>query len=297
MQDITKEILEEFWSLRDVKIEKILQQKAGRLVCKISSKEGSFVFKSHSMNKTEGAVKTETDIFNFLNEKEFTNIPKLLKTKSSKNYQEFKGKLIYIMEYVEGKTPTDTKETWGKFGEIAAKLHKTSGYFQESDFNIKLEIEELKKIAVQFPFQDEYEKILINLPDFEASTKSLIHTDIGPHNAVQKDNGLIILVDWDNSGLGTTILDLGFPLICSFVTKDLIFEKEKAQAFYSAYFSKNNLTEEEKGLIFDAGILFALIYLPYGDVDKNWEKIKYSISNKKLISSVFLKKEAHSELE
>lgn len=297
MQDITKEILEEFWSLRDVKIEKILQQKAGRLVCKISSKEGSFVFKSHSMNKTEGAVKTETDIFNFLNEKEFTNIPKLLKTKSSKNYQEFKGKLIYIMEYVEGKTPTDTKETWGKFGEIAAKLHKTSGYFQESDFNIKLEIEELKKIAVQFPFQDEYEKILINLPDFEASTKSLIHTDIGPHNAVQKDNGLIILVDWDNSGLGTTILDLGFPLICSFVTKDLNIEKEKAQAFYSAYFSKNNLTEEEKGLIFDAGILFALIYLPYGDVDKNWEKIKYSISNKKLISSVFLKKEAHSELE
>lgn len=117
-------------------------------------------------------------------------------------------------------------------------------------------------------------------------SQSLIHTDIGPHNAIKRHDGSIVLVDWDDAGVGTTILDLGFPLICHFVSEDLIFERENAKAFYDAYFSKRKLSTAERALIFDAGLFFALMYVPYGETQKHWERIKFSLVNKELISSV-----------
>lgn len=282
----SKEIFENFWPLSDVKIGKVLQKSGERMVCEISAKEGEFVFKIADPSKIEERIINDTFAFDFLKAKNFPHIPTLLKTKDNKNYHKLEGKFVYVMERVEGKPPERTIENWRQLGEIAAKLHDISEYPYKTLFTVQSEMSKFKETADKLSFGKEYMEIVDRLPSFEGLSQSLIHTDIGPHNAIQRPDNLIVLVDWDDAGVGTTILDLGFPLICHFVTEDLIFEKEKAKAFYNAYFTKRELTDTERKMIFDAGLFFALMYVPYGNTQKHWERIKYSLANKELISSV-----------
>lgn len=282
----SKEDFENSWPLTNVKIGKILQKSGERIVCELSSSEGNFVFKIADPSKTEEKLKRDIFAFDFLKTKNFQNIPTLLKTKEGDGYKRLDNQFVYVMERIDGKTPERTPENWARLGEIAARLHGISDYPYETLFTVESETPKFAETAKKLSFADEYMKFVESLPNFSGLSTSLIHTDIGPHNAIQKPDGVIVLTDWDDAGIGTTILDLGFPLICHFVTHELNFEKEKAEAFYSTYFSKRNLPDTEKSLIFDASLFFALMYIPYGDTEKHWQRIKFAVQNKKLISSV-----------
>jgi len=284
----SKEDFENFWPLTNVKIGKILQKSGERIVCEIFANEGLFVFKIADPSKTEEKIKLDTFVFDFLKAKSFQNIPILLKTKEGENYQNLDGKFVYVMERIDGKAPERTPENWARLGEIAAKLHDISDYPYKTLFTIESEMPKFAETAAKLSFTKEYMTLVESLPNFSGLSTSLIHTDIGPNNAVQRKDGVIVLTDWDDAGIGTTILDLGFPLICHFVTHELEFEKEKASAFYSAYFGKIKLSQSEKSLIFDAGLFFALMYIPYGETEKHWQRIKFAVKNKELISSVLI---------
>lgn len=78
------------------------------------------------------------------------------------------------------------------------------------------------------------------------------------------------------------ILDLGFPLICDFVTKELVFEKDRAKVFYKAYCSIIELTDDEKEHLFDAGLFYALSYTIFDDsgiVEGQWKKVLWAIEH------------------
>lgn len=282
----SKEDFENFWPLTNVKIGRILQKSGKRIVCEIFANEGAFVFKVADPSKTEEKIKLDIFAFDFLKDKNFQNIPALLKTKEGEGYKKLENQFVYVMERIDGKAPERTPENWAQLGDIATELHSISGYPYETLFTVESEMPKFSETAAKLSFACEYMNLVKSLPNFSDLSASLIHTDIGPHNAIQKPDGLIVLTDWDDAGVGTTILDLGFPLICHFVTDELNFEKERAVAFYNAYFAKRSLPKEEKSLIFDAGLFFALMYIPYGDTEKHWQRIKFAVENKELISSV-----------
>ena len=282
----SEKVFEDFWPLTNVKIGKTLQKSGERIVCEISANEGSFVFKVADPSKTEEKIRRDVFVFDFLKTKNFQNMPTLLKTKGGDGYQKINNQFVYVMKRIDGKSPERTPKNWAQLGEIMANLHGISDYPYETLFTVESEMPKFSETAAKFPFEDEYMKLVESLPNFSGLSTSLIHTDIGPHNAIQRPDGLIVLTDWDDAGVGTTILDLGFPLICHFVTHELDFEKEKASAFYNTYFSKRRLPDKERALIFDAGLFFALMYIPYGDTKKHWRRIKFAVENKKLLSSV-----------
>ncbi|MBI4232039.1 phosphotransferase, partial [Candidatus Peregrinibacteria bacterium] len=256
-------------------------------VCGLSSSEGPFVFKVSDHSRTEDKIKRDTFASDFLQANDFRNIPVLLKTRGGSNYQNIDGRFVYVMERIDGEAPERTPGNWARLGEIAAELHNISNYPLKTLFTVESEKQKFREIAANLSFEEEYMKLVESLPAFTALSTSLIHTDIGPHNAVQKPDGTIILTDLDDVGVGPTILDLGFPLICHFVTHEPEFEKEKATAFYDAYFAKRTLPNRERVLIFDAGLFFALLYVPYGDIEKNWQRIKFAVENRELILTVF----------
>ena len=86
-------------------------------------------------------------------------------------------------------------------------------------------------------------------------------------------------------------MDIGFPLISQLIGSDFSIQEEHIKAFYQTYFehTKTPVLREEKEAIFDASLFFALIYVPYGDIYKNWEKVKYAIKNKDYLLSLILK--------
>ena len=118
-----------------------------------------------------------------------------------------------------------------------------------------------------------------SIPDISSFPKTLIHTDIGLHNTVVNSAGEIIFIDWDDAGVGYRILDIAFPLLSIFVEGN-VFNRKCAEAFYKTYFSETHLplTENEKTALFDVSLFFCLIYLPYGNADKGWERLQKSLT-------------------
>ena len=63
---------------------------------------------------------------------------------------------------------------------------------------------------------------------------------------------------------------------------DQIIQEENIQSFYETYFEHTDIPvlRKEKEAIFDASLFFALIYVPYGDIYKNWAKIQFAVKHK-----------------
>lgn len=274
------------WPLTNPTIE-LLKKSGERTVYKVSADEGTFIFKIADPAKSEATVLKDTQILRFFEEVDYP-APRLLLSREHTNYVLHDGKCIYALSYLEGSEPASNKENYAKLGEVTAKLHSLKGYTIPTDFTAEVEIPTMLARAEKFGMEARYAELVKALPDFSRLPTCLIHTDIGSHNSIQLPSGKIVLVDWDDAGIGTRILDLGFPLICDFVTKDLRFDKERAEAFYKAYCSIVELTDEEKEHLFDAGLFYALSYTIFDDsgiVEGQWQKVLWAIEHKGEIMS------------
>ncbi len=287
--EITSNFLESHWPLSNVVVGDILQKSGERITGRLQAKEGEFVYKIADERKTGTSLDKELIIFDFLPNKGFPHITKLLRTRKDGLYHSEENRCIYLLEYVEGKNPEPTPETYRKLGEITAELHAIEGYPYETEFDTNvIAKKDLPERAENFPFKEEYLKLVSSLPDFSPLPKALIHTDIGTVNTIERPDGSMVLIDWDDVGMGPAVLDIGIPLLQQFTSEDGQFFKENAQAFYGAYFSTRTMSPEEKGHIFDAGLFIALDYIIYGDTNKRWQRIQWALEHKKELESAFI---------
>ena len=285
---ITPETIEKHWPLTHVKLGSILQKSGERVTGEIISDQGKYVYKIADPIKTAEAMKKDTAVFDVLNEKSFPYIPKLLKTKNLQDFQPLEHKFVYVLEFIEGKNPEQTPETFSKLAEIMVSLHDIKGYPYKTDFKASGVIRDLYKNSESYSFGAEYRKILDQLPNFDQFPQALIHTDIAPNNAIQKPGGSIILVDWDDAGIGTRVLDLGVLVINVFVNENLEYNQANAKAFFNSYLSRKKLTELEINHIFDAGLFFSCMYIIYGKgLEKNWARIKWAMKHRKMLESEY----------
>lgn len=284
---ITKQLIESNWPLNNVEIGKVIQQKGQRAVYDIVSTEGNFVIKIVDESKNGDDLQKELTVFDFLPANGFSCVPKLLKNKVGNSFVEKDGKFFVIMEKIEGKHPEPNPKTYAKLGELTAKLHLVKNYPYKTSFIFASELPKLVENAKRYSFGEEYLKLVNSLPNFDIFSHSLIHTDIAPLNVMEKENGDIIILDWDDTGMGVTLFDLGFPLIQQFVWEDKnFFDKESAKAFYDNYFTVKKLPKEEKDQIFNAALFYALMYLPWENCDNAWKRIQLALSKKDEILSV-----------
>ena len=191
------------------------------------------------------------------------------------------------MRYIEGEQPEATVETYQKLGEIAADLHSVSDYPIRTLFDPQVIIQtQFVENAKKFSFGEEYLKVAKSLPDFSQFPQTLIHTDIAPANSVETKEEKIFLTDWDDAGIGPTVLDLGYPLLGQFTTEDREIRQDLAEAFYTAYFAKRQISQDEKAALFDASLFFALMYVIHGEAGKRWQRIKWATANRKAIEQL-----------
>jgi Ser/Thr protein kinase RdoA (MazF antagonist) len=282
---LTKQQIEESWPLTDVTYGQVLQETGARTVSVITAREGRFVAKVSDQWRSEQVAETHAFIFDFLEGAGFGHVPAILKTKSGRNYQNIEGQPVYILELIEGKTPAQTRENHRLIGEITGSLHMLSGYPHSYLFTVADVMPELSEIAESLPFGPDYAQIVRTLPDFADLPVSLIHGEI-LGNCIETPDGRIVVIDWDEAGVGTRVLDVGHPLIQVFVSEDLEFDEGNARAFYQGYFAKIALSDVEIDRVFDAGLFYALRYIIYGNTAKRWERVKFAVSHRDMVESV-----------
>lgn len=279
-----KEIIQGNWPIKVESID-ILKKSGERIVYKITSDKSSFIFKVADHSKNKDDVINDTSIFQFLKENDFP-APRIIKASTQENFVKVEGKYIYALTFLDGKTPEATVDNYRKLGELTAKLHNIKGYKRRTKFTVESEKSNFAENGKNFG--KKYSDLVNSLPSFAGYPECLIHSDIGLHNTVQLKNGDIVLVDWDDAGIGARVLDIGFPLLNAFVTEDLKYRTKEARAYYGAYFSGITLAKIEIEHIWDAGLFFALMYFPVNNGQADWRKTDFALKNKDLIVSSYL---------
>lgn len=280
------EALETVWGLHGVRLVRILQNFDERTVSLIKSREGEYVFKTAPAWKNRRGVKKDTDVFDALVKKGFCHAPKLIKTKRDTTFLQKGKKFFYLLEYVDGQSPKRTAATYAALGRIAAELHSVKRFPFHGDFDPAKILVDLRGESYKYSFGEEYRTIIRQLPNFSKLKQSLIHTDIAPSNAIQKLNGDIVFVDWDDAGIGSTAIDLG-SVLNEIILEDTSFSAANLRAFYESYFSHVKYPKKELPYIFDGCLFFALMYMKHGDTSKRWKRIKWLIANRTQLERLY----------
>lgn len=278
---LSAQLIEEHWPLTHVSLEEMDQ----RAVSTIASREGRFIAKVCDQWRSTQVAEGHALVFDYLQEAGYGHVPALLKTRAGRNYQAIGDHPVYILEYIEGAEPARTPENCRRLGEITAALHTVKGYPHSYLFTVADVLPELYDIAETLSFGQEYARLVRALPDFEDLPDALIHGEI-LGNCVQEPGGRIVIIDWDEAGIGTRVLDPGSPLFTAFLSEDLDWEEECARAYYEGYFSRVQLEKGEIDRIYDAGLFYALRYIIYGNTGKRWQRIQYALWNRARLEAV-----------
>jgi Ser/Thr protein kinase RdoA (MazF antagonist) len=283
---VTAKFIEESWPLTKVKVSHIKGNTGGGYVGIVESSEGKYIYKIPGPWKTPKNVARDLTGIDYLNIICFKHTSRLLKTQEGENSIVIESRPIFLLEYIEGETPTSSPETYRELGRITALLHQVPNFPFETDFDASIIIEDLKKSAKNFEFEKEYSEVLSDLPDFSDLPDTLIHTDIAPCNSIKSADGTLILIDWDEIGIGKTVLDVGGPLVSQFVSEDLEFDEDSTNSFYKAYFKQRKLSDDEMNHIFDAALFWACMDIVHGNTPKRWKRISWAMENRKMLEKV-----------
>lgn len=114
----------------------------------------------------------------------------------------------------------------------------------------------------------------------------MIHTDIGPHNSLERPNGEVVVIDWEDAGLGPMVIDIGWELE-QCLSDESVFEIEKAKAFLRGYQEHRTLTTEEKSHAYDAALFFAFLYWMDEQKDFGTKRINWLAEHRSEFELIF----------
>ena len=286
METIEKLITDE-WGLKDVTINQSLQNFDNRSVLKLHTSQGYFVCKITKADISHQEFAKRTSIFSFLRNKNFAHAPIIINTKSGNTFYQKDNKFIVLMEFIEGKEPAPSQNNYIQLGTILASLNNFNDFSYPALISVNAIRPYFQGLSEKLPnnIQAHYLQLAKKIPDIDALPHSLIHFEASLKNTVQKPDGTIIIIDWDEAGMASTILDPGYHLINYFVSEDLKFDINSCKAFYASYLAKHSLSNIEIEQLFNASLFHALRYIVWGDTQKRWTRILWALENRDLLLS------------
>lgn len=271
--------LRRHWGLA-VQHEELLQEGNGRRVWRVVTATDEVVVKEAA------APPPGLDAMAQLAELGIPHVPALLRTTAGETCVVDEGRCLWAMDWVAGVEPPDTPTTHRELGRIAARINAVEGIGRPRSQQIPDVIADLRSRTAPGP---EYVDLVQGLAVLEGQPEALVHGEINRANARLRADGRIVVLDWDDLGLGVRWLEPGYPLIHVFVSEDLVLDRASAAAYYSAYTAGRGFSDESAELVFAAATLQALRYLPWGDSAARWRRLLWAVDHRDVLVSLVAK--------
>jgi Ser/Thr protein kinase RdoA (MazF antagonist) len=119
-----------------------------------------------------------------------------------------------------------------------------------------------------------------DLSDLDTVPQVIVHTDVLWENAIRTPQGQMVLIDWDDTGLGPAIQDVGYFLAHCTVLPHAHEEwaTDIATAFLEGYKQARSLSAAEQDLLPDAMVFGVLSYVLapwHGGIETlNWRRVR-----------------------
>jgi hypothetical protein len=290
-------LIAEHWPLDAVTIEQLQREEGGPLfqhgsreTLAVHSDQGDFVVKVFEDAAAMGLVNPSTEqighqlyAFDYLSERNYPHIPAVLKTLTGNTFIRAQGKTLYIMERIQNVPREESAQVWRELGAVAAGLRAFRDYPYPYPIAVSGVIGELTAQAEVYSFKEEFLSQVAGLHLLEVEPDALIHGEINMANSLTTESGRTYLLDWDAVGHGPSVLMAGYPLLVCFVNaQTLRFQNDWATAFFEAYTAGEGMTEAEKELTFQAGLLHSLRYLSYNPTPR-WARIQFALANQAIL--------------
>ncbi len=276
------------WPLRHPRIEGQPEVHPPRLIVRIQTEAGRYILKGFPEETPEAVIRSNVQAHLFLgNEKGLA--PRLLPAKTGAFCLSAQGYWFYLMERIEGRQMEETPEDECRLVQAARALHALIGY------RVKSPVDQSRERFLAWlrdrPFVREFDAVLDRLPDFEALDQCLIHSDLGPHNAILRQDGRVIFIDLDDAGTGSRYLDLGWPFIMQFVdfnheTGAMHYRFDLAVSFLRGYYGEGGLARDEYDRLFDGAVQMHISYMQsYGPdaVDSLWRILIFGMRQREAL--------------
>lgn len=283
------DVLERDYPLTGVTVSQPTRGLEGRATGELDADQGRFIYKLHPATDNQGSD-ADAWTLEFLREQGFEHAPRLLRTRQGAMTSQVGDRVMMVMERIEGETPRPSPTTYRQLGEIAGKLNRLTDYPHDCPVTLAGASREFPALAERLrdPVdREEYMSLAASLRDLDALPRGLIHFDLTLGNTIQRSDGVIVALDWDEAGTGPRIFDASKPLISSFVSEtDLVFAVQEARAFYEGYASQIRLTGSEREALVDAALFHALRYIVWGDPEARWQRIKWAVAHRRELLAV-----------
>lgn len=278
------------WDFERLEISEQFHKDSPRLIFKIKADNNFYILKGIPEEKPESVIAGNVSAHNYLgNEKGIA--PRIIAMKDGGFYRKENGFWFYLLEFIDGRPMENAEENEYLLGKLARQYHSYTEYNVPAGLT-----EEKQRFYGWFenkPFKPEFDRILDELPDFGKLDQCFIHTDLGPHNAMIKPDGKIVLIDLDDAGIGSRYLDLGYSFICQFVEHDdkmnMRYRFEYAKAFLKGYYGDAGISRSEYDLLWHGAAYMHISYMQcYGAdaVDSLWMILKFGLEQKEKLWEV-----------
>lgn len=290
-QPVTPEVFMRNWPLSEVTLGPVLEGYGGGTVGVVHAKQGRFVYK-----RTPASVPHVNErsafVLDFLADRGSSHAPRLVHTKDGTRTLEVAGASIMLMEHIEGGRPGPTPTTYTKLGAMLAELNSIDDYPFDAPVTvdaIRPDFASMARRLQREADQDRFVELAASLGDIDSLPRSLIHFDMNLANVVERPDGMLVAVDWDEAGIGARILDPAHFLISSFVTEEPGFDVERADAFYRSYGADLTLTDGELAAMLDAAIFHALRSVVWADTERRWQRIQWAVERRHEVMSMIVR--------
>lgn len=272
------------WGFTDMEILEQFTKNSPRIIFKIQADKRFYILKRIPMSIPERVILGNTLAHEYLgNQKGIA--PKIINLPDGSSFMESDGFWFYLMEFIDGRPMDATVENEYHLGRLVKEMHSYSGYDYPSGLN-----ESKERFYEWFPeksFKSEFDTVLDSLPDFGEYDRCFIHTDLGPHNTMIREDGKLVLIDLDDAGIGSRYIDLGYAFIMQFVehTEDmhLDYRFDLAKAFLKGYYGSEKVPRFEYDLVWHGAVYMCIFYMQsYGPeaVDSLWKILKFGMEQK-----------------
>lgn len=248
-----------------------------------------------SNDKNSDQLKQEQLILGIIGESGLNNIVNSIPLTSGEHVYEYENYYGVIYPFVDGTVPNINKKTCYKIGSALGKLHincskvenTNARYFDEVGHSVGHILSYVKLPHAQKKYIEYFERF--NTQDFidftqELFPQGIIHGDLYFDNTLVNKSDEIILLDFEQSGIGEFILDIGISISGTCLNEDNEINPKLVNEFISGYQEQRNLSQTELKYL-NTSIILGLFSIALWRIDR--------FNHKKIVSS---KDESYLEL-
>ncbi len=231
----------------------------------VKTNKGHYLIKV-SNDKNIDEVKEEMKILNHLSDHEFPHSLTPLTSKDNKSVYEYQDFYGVVFPFVQGIPPGPSDDTCFEIGAALAKLHKVK--FKSEQLRPAKDVSFPPKVIFEFVNSDQCPEDFKNTFDSligdrandylnENFESGIIHGDLYYDNTLFDNNHLTYLLDFEQSGIGEFIFDLGISISGSCLEKSRISEN-LITSYLKGYESIRPLSDKEQEYL-DLSIYWGLL--------------------------------------